>query len=135
MEPLVIDQTDSTLGVHFAPPSGTLVMRGESYPENALKFFAPIFEWLQLYFSSLEAGSSVTVDLDIIYFNSSSSKVLMDLFDTFDAAAADGITVAIFWRYHEENEIAQECGEEFGEDLDHASFSMIAYTDSEHQDS
>ena len=86
-----------------------------------------MLEWLNAYFSSLDMGSQVKVDLDIVYFNSSSSKVLMNLFDSFEAAAKRGIRVAIMWRHHVENEIAQECGEEFGEELETATFEMISY--------
>ncbi len=127
MERLVIEQTSSTLGVDFDPESSTLIMRGESYPENALKFFTPIVEWLDAYFDRLHDNDRVRVDLDIIYFNSSSSKVLMNIFSLFDAAARRGIAVSIVWRHHVENEIAQECGEELGEDLVAAAFSMVSY--------
>ncbi len=130
MERLVIKQTGSTLGVDFDPHNAVLAMRGESYPENALKFFTPVLEWLDAYFSQLRAGADVRVDFDIVYFNSSSSKVLMNVFDALDEAAVKGINVDILWRYHEENEIAQECGEEFGEELSAAHFAMLAYGDS-----
>lgn len=127
MERLTIRQTDSTLYVDFDPETATLVMRGESYPENAVNYFTPILEWLNAYFANQRENTKVTVDLDIVYFNSSSSKVLMNLFDIFDDAAKNGAEISILWRYHEENEIAQECGEEFGEELEAACFTMLAY--------
>jgi len=129
MERLVIKQTNSTLGVDLDPSAATLIMRGESYPENAVKFFTPVLEWLDAFFSRLDSGAQVKVDLDIVYFNSSSSKVLMNIFDAFDAAAKTGIDVSICWRYHVDNEIALECGEEFGEELAAAAFEMQAYED------
>jgi len=51
----------------------------------------------------------------------------MNLFDQLESSAQRGIRVAILWRHHAENEIAQECGEEFGEELHAASFSMLPY--------
>lgn len=129
MDSLYIKQSDSTLEVDFNPVTGVLCMRGESYPENALKFFAPVLAWINDYLAGLGAGDSVTVDMDIIYFNSSSSKVLMNIFDSFDSAARRGVVVSILWRHHEENEIAQECGEEFAEELEHARFALLPYED------
>lgn len=131
MERLVIEKTTSTFGVDFDPHAGLLIIRGESYPENAQKFFAPVLEWLGNYFMGLANGSAVKVDMDIVYFNSSSSKALMNLFDVFDEAAGNGIDVAITWRHHVENEISQECGMELGEELVSASFCMEAYEEAQ----
>ena len=129
MEHLLIEQTVSTLGVDFDPLSSVLSMRGESYPENAPSFFSPILSWLENYLESLEDGTEVLVDLDIIYFNSSSSKVMMNIFDLLDDAARKGVGVRIVWRYHLENEISEECGREFAEELTAAGFEMKPYGD------
>ena len=127
MERLVIEQTESTLGVDFDPGSGRLALRGESYPENAFKFFSPVLEWLEKYLADLKPGARVSVEMDIVYFNSSSSKALMNVFDTLEASASAGVGVAIAWRYHEENEIALDCGEEFAEELSACAFDMVPY--------
>ena len=61
------------------------------------------------------------------YFNSSSSKILMNLFDMLNRAAIEGTPVTINWRYHEDNDVALECGEEFMEDLDltNLTFNLV----------
>jgi len=127
MDRLVIEQTESTLGVDFDPREGLLAMRGESYPENAFKFFTPVLDWLENYLAGLTRGARVNVEMDIVYFNSSSSKALMNVFDYLEAAARGGVNVAVTWRYHEENEIAQDCGEEFAEEMSACAFDMAAY--------
>jgi len=33
------------------------------------------------------------------------------------------------WRYHEENESAMECGEEFMEDVERIDFNLVELTD------
>lgn len=129
MERLVLKKTQSTLGVDFDPARGRLEMRGESYPENSLKFFQPLLDWLDGYLGSLGRDDEVRVDLDIIYFNSSSSKALMNFFERLEEAARQGVSVNVLWRYHEENEIAFECGEEFGEELEATGFLMLAYAE------
>ncbi|THB63990.1 MAG: DUF1987 domain-containing protein [Desulfovibrio sp.] len=131
MKPLIIQQTNSTLHVDFNPLAALLTLRGESYPENAIRFFEPVLSWLREYFSNLSSGASVKVDMDIVYFNSSSSKALMNCFDVMDEAAGRGIEVNICWRHHVENEVAKECGEEFAEELKTAIFIMAPYKDAE----
>ncbi|WP_028315288.1 DUF1987 domain-containing protein [Desulfatibacillum aliphaticivorans] len=129
MQQLLIEQTASTLGVDFDPQTSTLAMSGESYPENALKFFTPVAAWLEEFLSSRTPGDKIQVDLDIIYFNSSTSKVLMNIFDMLEEAAKKRILVNIAWKHHAENEISQECGEEFAEELQYANFKIQAYED------
>ena len=129
MKHLHIEPTRSTLAVDFNPDQGTLVMRGESYPENALNFFTPVLAWLEKYLDSGLPASGLTLDMDIVYFNSSSSKAFMNLFDLLESAAGSGLRISINWRYHEENEVACECGEEFAEDLRNVDFRLEPYGD------
>jgi hypothetical protein len=127
MEPLIIKKTRSSLAVHFDPDSGVLRMQGESYPENAGKFFEPVLGWLEAYLQQADQDAQVAMDMDIVYFNSSSSKALMDLFILLEDAGAAGKRVSVTWRYHPENEIAQECGEEFAEDCASVRFHLAPY--------
>lgn len=127
MEPLIIEKTRSSLAIHFDPRSGTLRMQGESYPENAGKFFEPVLGWLEAYLRELGPDKRTTMEMDIVYFNSSSSKALMDLFLLLEDAAAAGNHVTVIWRYHPENEIALECGEEFAEDCASVHFQLAPY--------
>ena len=127
MAPLIIEETKSTPYINFDDSKHLLAIRGESYPENAASFYAPVFQWLDSYLAALSA--EITVNLQISYFNSSSSKVLMDFFDRLEEVAGRGNTVTINWRYHEENDMALEYGEEFKEDMEKALFNLIEYSD------
>ncbi|MBG0774909.1 MAG: DUF1987 domain-containing protein [Desulfovibrionaceae bacterium] len=128
MQRLTIERTRSTLAVDF-DPQGVLRMHGESYPENSLKFFQPVLTWLEEFLAAAGPDRPLRADLDIVYFNSSSSKALMNFFDMLDEAARGGAPVTVVWRYHEENEIARECGEEFAEDMEAVCFEMAPYGD------
>ncbi len=75
--------------------------------------------------SGLKSGE-VRFDFELIYFNSSSAKVLMDLFDHLDASAGTGINIQINWHFDPEDDTMEELGQEFAEDLEHASFSLKA---------
>lgn len=127
MDDLKIEATKSTPYVHCNALEGVLEIKGKSYPENAAKFYAPVFEWVKSYIGS---GSPliIQVTLEIIYLNSSSSKALLNLLDILDLAAGAGKKVIVDWRYHEEDETALECGEEFKEDLESVAFNLVAIT-------
>ena len=51
MDNLTIEKTKSTPAVFFDAGSGVLQMEGESYPENVVKFYAPLLDWLREYLS------------------------------------------------------------------------------------
>ena len=63
--------------------------------------------------------------MEIIYFNSSSSKALMNIFDQLDAAAANGKNIVVNWKYREDDENIMESGEEYQEDVDNLTFNLI----------
>ncbi len=124
LTPLIVDAAKSTPAIRFEPAEGRLVLRGESYPENAAKFYAPLFAALEAYLASSDTGS-LQVDLEMIYLNSSSSKIFFNLFDRLEKAASEGLRVTINWRYSADNDTAQTCGEEFQEDADRVTFNLI----------
>jgi hypothetical protein len=125
MEDLLIEATKSSPEVRFQAASGRLRLSGESYPENAAKFYTPVFAWLEEFLAS--GSGKVTMDIDVSYFNSSTSKALMNLLDMLQDAHAAGREVEVNWHYHEENETALECGEEFREDLFDLPFNLVAH--------
>mgnify|MGYP000550661508 FL=1 len=119
------EQSKSTPWIHFDPQNNHLQIKGESYPENSANFYAPMMEWLEEYLNNLD-DSGIRVDVELVYFNSSSSKVFMNLFDRLEESARKGIHVEINWMYHEDNDTALECGEEFEEDLENVEFNLLA---------
>ena len=127
MNNLHIAPTESTPEIHFDGTSGVLEIRGESYPENTAAFYAPVLDWVREYIDT--TNTPTRLDIKILYFNSSSSKALMNLFDLLDAAAAKGKQVAINWHYESGNDSALEYGEEFKEDLDSVQFNLIENND------
>ncbi|MFW6314751.1 MAG: DUF1987 domain-containing protein, partial [Desulfohalobiaceae bacterium] len=86
MDAFIREQSKSTPWIHFDPQEHHLQIKGESYPENSAKFYTPMLDWLESYLSSL-SQDKVQVDIELIYFNSSSSKVFMNFFDRLEEAA------------------------------------------------
>ena len=48
----------------------------------------------------------------------------MTLFELLDEAASRGNVIEITWRYERDDDNMQELGEEFSEELKHASFTL-----------
>jgi len=123
MERLSIAPTKYTLGVELDPATGVLVLRGESYPENAVEFFQPVFDWLDGYLA--EASHELTLNLHLSYLNTSSTKCLLDILEALQAYHGDRGTVRVLWFYDANDEDILEMGEELAEDLE-LPFEFVA---------
>jgi len=130
MENLIIEATKSSPSISLNAETRILTISGESYPENAAKFYASVVDWLHNFLLQ-SIPEQVTMNITLHYFNSSSSKVLMDIFEILDNAHAKGTPVTVNWRYHEENDTAIECGEEFKEEIERINFHMVEFSDEE----
>lgn len=117
MERLFIEQTKGTPQVDFDPASNVLKMSGQSYPENAFKFYDPIFKWVDEYLEVAQGTIKIDMDFVMPYINTSSSKCIMMLLDKFEEAHSEGKKININWYYDEDNESSLECAEEFKEDV------------------
>jgi len=124
MENLNIALTKYTPEINMDAKEGMINITGKSYPENTFEFYKPIMEWIETYFKD-NAKEVTTINLEIIYFNSSSSKLFFDFFDLVEEAN-ENHKIEINWIYDEENESALEAGEDFKEDFEGLSFNLIA---------
>lgn len=130
MEQLIIEATKSSPKIHFNADENFLSISGESYPENTAAFYQPVLDWVQRYLQ-LEAERTITLDIELLYFNSSSSKVLSDIFEKFEHSVEGNNMVVVNWRYHCENDMALEYGEEFQEDFEKITFNLIEFDDAD----
>ena len=114
MEALQLQATQSTPAISADPQTGVLMMRGDSYPENSFEFFAPIVNWVETFLA--QSPAPLRLELHLLYLNTSSVKVMMDIFDLMEEAHQDGRAVEVNWHYEAENERIAELAEEFKED-------------------
>ena len=124
MENLQIAATKSSPKIDFNAQTNILSIEGESYPENTTQFYESVFVWLEEFLENIK-GQEVVFNIELIYFNSSSSKVLMDLFDALEEASEEGKNIVVNWIYDEDNEASLEYGEEFAEDMDSLTFNLL----------
>lgn len=124
MENLYIEKTKATPAVKFDAGSGVLEISGESYPENSMKFYQPVFNWLQQYLS--ETDKPIVFNFKLDYFNTSSSKCILNILEMLEDAHAKGRKVDLNWYYQEEDDDMLENGQEFAEDMS-LQFNFISF--------
>ncbi|MDM8551836.1 DUF1987 domain-containing protein [Desulfobacterales bacterium HSG2] len=124
MKNLKLEATKYTPEISFDGDKNVLEIIGESYPENIAEFYAPVFSWLEEYLEQVE-DQDVVFNMELVYFNSSSSKVLLDLFELLEEATDKGKNVIVNWIYEEEDEDTLEFGEEFQEDFQSLHLNLL----------
>ena len=97
--------------INFDAASGVCELAGESYMEEAYKFYTPILNWLKEY--TLSEGKAVTLNVKLTYFNTNSSRLLLDMFDILKKAKDEGRDITINWYYEEDDPDVQEEVEDF----------------------
>ena len=82
---------------------------GNSRPENPMQFYKPVFEWLSNHLKN--SDTKLTLEMKMDYFNTSTSKIFLDLFEMFEGHDATE-NVHVVWYYQSDDEEMQEAGEE-----------------------
>jgi hypothetical protein len=117
MENLYLAATADSPEVDFRFDTHELTLKGESYPENAAAFYGDIIKHLQDYLRSLDSSSTISVNVALIYFNSSSTKMLFTLFDTLNTAAKRGAHIVLNWHHDPDDDTIEEFGFELRDDF------------------
>jgi len=102
---------------------GQMSLKGESYPEDVASFYGPLLSSLDSWLAT-KPDVALTVDIELVYFNSSSAKALMNLFMLLEKAAAAGAAISVNWHFSSDDDTMQEFGEDFAEDLEHVRFTL-----------
>ena len=124
METLRIEQTDDSPLVILDPVDNQFEISGKSLPEDVLDFYQPVLDWLLAY---KEEPRPLTIfNIKLIYFNTASSKMLMDIMLILEEMVEDGQEVVIRWHSHRTDEDMQEAGKEF-EEMIAVPFEHLTY--------
>ena len=126
MESISIEGTTKTPSVKLNPESGVIEIKGRSIPENSIEFYRPIIEWLDEYAKNPNKDTTVNVQLE--YFNTSSSKCILDIFKKLESLKKARNEVVINWYYEEDDEDMLESGEDY-ESIIRVPFKMIEIVD------
>lgn len=116
--------TKYTPEITYNSENNTLDIKGMSYPSDAAEFYTPLFSWLENYLGHAD-DKKLTVNIEISYLNSSSSKVIWDFFDTLEEEVDKGKHISVNWIYDDEDDDKLEMGEEFQEDFENLPFNLL----------
>jgi hypothetical protein len=122
MDTLSIEGTPKTPTVRFDGPKGIIEIKGRSIPENSIEFYKPLVDWLEAY--SKEAKPQTQVNIQLEYFNTSSSKCILDVFKKLEAIQKVNQGVTVNWFYDEDDEDMLEAGQDY-ESIIRIPFKMI----------
>ena len=123
MENIHIPARERSPEVDFRFSERHLAMRGEAYPEDAGAFFGPVLKALEAYLETTR-GLEVTMEFQMIYFNTSSAKALMNMIKLLEASALAGTPVTLRWLVQKDDDVMREFGEDFSEELRHVRFQL-----------
>ncbi len=113
MEKLSLQGSPKTPTVEMNAESGVIEIKGRSIPENSIDFYRPVVEWLDKYAEN--PASETVVNIQLEYFNTSSSKCILDVFKKLETVYKKNGEkgVVINWYYEEDDEDMLEAGEDY----------------------
>ena len=115
MENLTIEGDFKHPEIAFDAEKGLLELKGNSIPERAEDFYAPILEWVKNYLQS--PCEATTLNFKLIYLNSGSKRYILDILEIVKSSLltgqAGGNNVTINWYYEEDDEDMLEMGESY----------------------
>ena len=76
-------------------------------------------------FGEMKNGLKVVINL--VYFNSSSARVLMEILDQLDEQASAEFPVNVDWYCDPDDDITREFAEDISEDLNAVSFTIMIH--------
>ena len=88
--------------------------KGRSTPENSVEFYDPINKWL-IQFISEAVAIPVIVMLKFEYFNTSSSKCILDVLKKFAELKKTGADVKVEWYYEQDDDDMKEAAEDYSD--------------------
>ena len=122
MEKIHINRTKVSPEVLLDPSTGFAEISGESYPENSVSFYQPVMDWLT---QLIQEKKEIDFHFKLDYFNTSSSKCILDILTKLEKYHGSGGKVSIKWHYNEDDDDMLEAGEDFSADLT-VPFQMIS---------
>ncbi len=109
---LSIEGTPKTPVIKFDPNTGNLELKGRSIPENSIEFYKPLMDSLEKF--TVDTTKEMSVNVQLEYFNTSSSKCILDVFKKLENIHKSGkSTVIINWHYEQDDEDMLEAGEDY----------------------
>lgn len=124
MDGLNIPGTPETPTVIFNGDTGVFELIGKSLPEDVKEFYNPILKWLGEYSENPKPKTILKMRME--YFNTASSKMILEVFEVLESLHEQGNNVVIQWNYNEDDEDMLDAGTDYSEMLN-IPFEMVSY--------
>lgn len=108
-----IEGTEEQPTIILDKVSSRFEFHGKSMLEDARTFFKPVMEWIDEYAENPNERTEIIYKMT--YFNTSSSKLILDMMRKFATMYSDGHDIEIHWYYTEDDEDMLEAGEIYAE--------------------
>lgn len=112
MEKITVEATPKTPYLSLDPKTKTITIKGRSIPENSVQFYTPVFNALDSWIAE-KTKDKITVSIQLEYFNTSSSKCILDIFKKLQELHKNGAEVDITWIYEKDDEDMMEAGQDY----------------------
>lgn len=124
MGPIKIKETEDTPAIILDADREIFEISGRSLPEDVNLFYEPVLNWLDEYKNqTLEKTLFI---FRLTYFNTASSKLLLDILLKLELIKENGNNVEVKWYSPEDDEDMYEAGIEYSEIVD-LPFEIIEY--------
>ncbi len=125
METIKIQGTEDTPRVILDADNDVMEIAGRSLPEDVASFYDPVLSWLDEYAQS--PNKKTVFNFKLVYFNTASSKLLLDILMKLEEIHENGNDVLIRWHFPEDDEDMEEAGEEYADIVD-VPFEQVPYS-------
>lgn len=113
---LIIEETQDTPKIVLDQSNGIFEVSGRSLPENAVKFYSPVLQWMEEYFNNPNQTTSFEFKLD--YFNSASTKKIFEIITILEKLSQKNFSVIVIWYHSKDDELIKNRGQEIKEMVD-----------------
>ena len=104
-----IEGNTSRPTVIFNATTGQFRISGRSILENSIRFYEPIIKWIDNYLHN--PAESTEFHMELEYFNTSTSKYLLQIMQQLETLFDKCMNVTIVWYYSDED--MQELGNDY----------------------
>ncbi|MBN2893972.1 MAG: DUF1987 domain-containing protein [Bacteroidales bacterium] len=92
--------------VDFSTATGECTLEGESFLEETSNFYSPLLDWLNDF---VETGKPISLNIKLTYFNTSTSKWILNILHTLKFYSDKGGKVQVNWYYlHDDIDMSEE---------------------------
>lgn len=111
MTDFIVEETPHTPYVHFCATDGVMHITGRSIPDDPNDFWLPVLSWLESYV--LNPNQKTVVQINLEYFDISSSKRILMFMYKLNELVEKGKDVQVEWYYRSEDEDMYEVGQDY----------------------